>query len=169
MEPDTEPDVEPQMEPHMEPHMAEDAWTVADVYLLTDGPDGAVAVPNLALTFSVAGIELDKKAGGGMVWDCRWSELDEMSTVERSVLPDGGGGVAIEVVEREGRRRHRFVLAVDDADFTERWIRERAESHGLRTVTPQAAVSRLLLITIGLALGATLTVLLLSATHVIHF
>jgi hypothetical protein len=152
----------------MEPHWAEDAWTVTDVYLLTDSADGTVAVPDLALTFSVGGIELDK-ADGGMVWHCNWDELDELSTVERSMLPDGRAGIAIVVVERSGRRRHRFVLAVEDADFAEGWIRERAEAHGLRTTTPQAAVSRLLLVTIGLALGATLTVLLLSAAHVIHF
>jgi hypothetical protein len=85
------------------------------------------------------------------------------------VLPDGRSGVVIAVVERDGHRRHRFVLAADDADVTEGWIRDRAGSHGLRTTSPRAAVSRLLLVAIGLAFGATLTVLLLSAAHVIHF
>lgn len=141
---------------------------MTDVYLLTQSADGTVAVPNLALTFSVEGIELDK-ADGGVVWDCGWDELEEMSPLERSVLPDGRDGVAVVIVERDGRRGHRFVLAADDADLTEGWIRERAEAHGLRSATPQAPVSRLLLVTIGLALGATLTVLLLSAAHVIHF
>jgi hypothetical protein len=148
--------------------MGQDAWSVTDVYLLTQSADGTVAVPNLALTFSVEGIELDK-ADGGVVWDCGWDELEEMSPLERSVLPDGRDGVAVVIVERDGRRGHRFVLAADDADLTEGWIRERAEAHGLRSATPQAPVSRLLLVTIGLALGATLTVLLLSAAHVIHF
>jgi hypothetical protein len=148
--------------------MGQDAWTVTDVYLLTESADGTVAVPDLALTFSVEGIELDK-ADGGVVWDCRWDELEELSPAERSVLPDGRNGVAIVVAERDGRRGHRFVLATDDADSTEGWIRERAEAHGLRSVTPRAPVSRLLLVTIGLAIGATLTLLLLSATHVIHF
>jgi hypothetical protein len=152
----------------MEPPTGQDGWTVTDVYLLTEGPDGTVAVPNLALTFSDEGIELDK-ADGAMVWDCRWDELEEMSPVERSVLPDGRDGVAMVVVERDGLRGHRFVLAAGDAGSTEAWIRERAEAHGLRSATPQAPVSRLLLVTIGLALGATLTVLLLSATHVIRF
>jgi hypothetical protein len=73
------------------------------------------------------------------------------------------------VVERAGRRAHRFVLAAVDADLTEAWIRERADFHSLRSATPQARVSRILLVAIGLALGATLTVLLLSASHVIHF
>jgi hypothetical protein len=156
------------MEPHVAPHMGQDGWTATDVYLLTEGADGTVAVPNLVLTFSGQGIELDR-ADGGMVWDCRWNELEEMSPVERSVLPDGQDGVAIVVVERDGRRGHRFVLVADDPDLTESWIRERAEAHGLRSTTPRARVSRLLLVTIGLALGATLTVLLLSAAHVIHF
>jgi hypothetical protein len=148
--------------------MGQDAWNVTDVYLLTESAGGTVAVPDLSLTFSVGGIELDK-ADGGMVWDCRWDELEEMSPAERSVLPDGRDGVAIVIVERDTRRGHRFVLAADDADLTEGWVRERAEAHGLRSATPQAPVSRLLLVTIGLALGATLTVLLLSATHVISF
>lgn len=144
------------------------AWTVPDVYLLTEGADGQVAVPDLALTFGVEGIVLEK-SDGETVWHCAWDELDEMSPVERSLLPDGQDGVVVDVVERDARRRHRFVLAADDADLAEGWIRERAEAHGLRTSSPQAAVSRLLLVAIGLALGATLTVLLLSATHVIHF
>ena len=38
-----------------------------------------------------------------------------MTPVERSVLPDGREGVVIVVVERDRRRRHRFVLATDDA------------------------------------------------------
>jgi hypothetical protein len=148
--------------------MGQDAWTVTNVYLLTEGADGPIAVPNLSLRFSVKGIVVDK-ADGGTVWDCRWDELDEMSPVERSVLPDGRDGVALVVVERGGRRGHRFVVGADDADLTEAWIRERAEAHGLHSARPQAHVSRLLLVTIGLALGAALTVLLLSAAHVIHF
>ena len=149
-------------------HMQEDAWTVPDVYLLTEGAEGEVAVPNLALTFDVDGVELEK-SDGETVWDRPWVELDEMSPVERSVLPDGRDGVVILVVERGGRRRHRFVLSSDDAELTETSIRERADAHGLRTSTPQAAVSRVLIVAIGLALGATLTVLLLSAAHVFQF
>jgi hypothetical protein len=148
--------------------MGQDSWNVTDVYLLTESADGTVAVPDLALRFSGEGIELDR-ADAGAVWDCRWDELEEMSPAERSVLPDGRDGVAIVIVERDGRRVHRFVLAADDADLTEGWIRDRAHAHGLRSATPQAPVSRLLLVTIGLALGATLTVLLLSAAHVISF
>jgi hypothetical protein len=151
----------------MDPPMAQDAWTVPDVYLLTEGAEGQVAVPDLALTFDARGIELEK-SDGESVWACPWDKLDEMSPVERSVLPDGRDGVVLVVVERDGRRRHRFVLGADHAEVAEEWIRERADSHGLRTTSPQATVSRLLLVAIGLAFGATLTILLLSAAHVIR-
>ena len=86
------------MEGHVEPRLGQDAWTVTDVYLLTETADGTVAVPNLALRFNAEGIELHK-ADGAVAWHCRWDELDEMSPVERSVLPDGRKGVAIVVVE----------------------------------------------------------------------
>jgi hypothetical protein len=148
--------------------MAEEAWTVPDVYLLTAGSEGPVAVPNLRLTFRESGLELDK-ADGELVWDCDWSDLVEMAPAERSVLPDGKDGVVMVVVERNGRRRHRFVLATDDADATEGFIRERAGIHGLRTRWPRPAVSRVLTLVIIAAFAMTLTLLLLSAVHVIHF
>jgi hypothetical protein len=148
--------------------MDEEAWTVPDVYLLTDGSQGPVAVPHLRLTFRQQGLELDK-ADGEVVWDCNWSDLVEMAPVERSVLPDGQEGVVMVVVERDQRRRHRFVLATEDADATESLIRERAGGHGLRTRWPRPAVSRLLTVAIVAACAVTLTLLLLSAVHVIHF
>lgn len=148
--------------------MAEEAWTVDDVYLLTKGSQGPVAVPDLRLTFRASGLVLDK-ADGEMVWDCDWSDLVEMAPIERSVLPDGKEGVVMVVVERQRRRRHRFVLATDDAGATEDFIRGRAGNHGLRTRWPRPAVSRLLMVAIVAASAATLTVLLLSAVHVIHF
>lgn len=148
--------------------MDEQAWTVPNVYLLTAGSDGTVAVPDLRLTFRESGVELDK-ADGDMVWDCDWSDLVEMSPTERSVLPDGKDGVVVVVVERKGRRRHRFVLATDDAEATEELIRRRAGDHGLRTRWPRPAVSRLLTVVIVAAFAATMTLLLLSAVHVIRF
>lgn len=148
--------------------MDEQAWTVPNVYLLTAGSDGTVAVPDLRLTFRGSGVELDK-ADGDMVWDCDWSDLVEMSPTERSVLPDGNDGVVVVVVERKGRRRHRFVLATDDAEATEELIRRRAGDHGLRTRWPRPAVSRLLTVVIVAAFAATMTLLLLSAVHVIRF
>jgi hypothetical protein len=146
----------------------EETWTVPDVYLLTDGSSGEVAVPHLTLTFRDTGLELDKPDGEA-VWDCDWSELQEMTPVERSVLPDGRDGVVIVVVERDRRRRHRFVLATDDAEATEESIRGRAGTHGLQTRWPRPAVSKLLMVAVVGALAATLTVLILSAVHVIHF
>jgi hypothetical protein len=148
--------------------MEDEAWTVPDVYLLTAGSEGPVAVPHLRLTFSESGLELDK-ADGELVWDCDWSDLVEMAPIERSVLPDGKDGVVMVVVERDRRRRHRFVLATDDADATEDLIRGRAGTHGLRTRWPRPAVSRLLTVAIIAAFAVTLTLLLLSAVHVIHF
>jgi hypothetical protein len=148
--------------------MEDEAWTVPDVYLLTAGSEGPVAVPHLRLTFGESGLELDK-ADGELVWDCDWSDLVEMAPIERSVLPDGKDGVVMVVVERDRRRRHRFVLATDDADATEDLIRGRAGTHGLRTRWPRPAVSRLLTLAIIAALAVTLTLLLLSAVHVIHF
>lgn len=147
---------------------AEATWTVPDVYLLTEGAQGPVAVPHLTLTFREAGLELDK-ADGESVWDCHWDDLTEMTPVERSVLPDGKEGVVIAVIERDGRRRHRFVLTTDDAEATEESIRGTAVVHGLRTRWPRPAVSRLLMLAIVAAFAAAVTVLLLSATHVIHF
>ena len=146
----------------------EETWTVSDVYLLTEGSDGPVAVPHLRLTFRDRGLELDK-ADGELVWDCDWSDLVEMAPMERSVLPDGKEGVVIAVVERDRRRRHRFVLATDDPDATEDFIRGRAGSHGLRTRWPRPAVSRLVTVAIVAAFAITLTLLLLSAVHVIRF
>jgi hypothetical protein len=127
-----------------------------------------VAVPHLQLTFRENGLELDK-ADGELVWDCDWSDLVEMAPIERSVLPDGKDGVVMVVVERDRRKRHRFVLATDDAEATEDLIRGRAGTHGLRTRWPRPAVSRLLTLAIIAAFAVTLTLLLLSAVHVIHF
>ena len=145
----------------------EEPWTVPDVFLLTEGSGGEVAVPHLTLTFRDRGLELDK-ANGESVWDCDWSDLQEMTPVERSVLPDGREGVVMVVVERD-RRRHRFVLATDDAEATEESIRGRAGTYGLRTRWPRPAVSRLLMVAVVGAAAVTLLLLLLSAAHVIHF
>jgi hypothetical protein len=146
----------------------EEAWSVPDVYLLTEGQEGEVAVPHLTLTFLDSGLAL-QKADGEPVWDSPWAELEELSALERSVLPDGRAGVVITVVERRRRGRHRFVLATDDAAVTEAAVRARATAHGLRTRSARPAVSRLLMAGIVLAALAAIAALLLSATHVIHF
>jgi hypothetical protein len=145
----------------------DEAWSVPDVYLLTTGPEGELAVPHLTLTFLDTGLELEK-ADGERVWDCGWSDLEAMSPVERSVLPDGRDGVVVVVVERGRQGRHRLVLATDDALSAETEVRARAAAHGLRS-SARPAVSRLLMVGIALAGLATITALLLSAAHVIHF
>jgi hypothetical protein len=146
----------------------EEAWSVPDVYLLTEGQEGEVAVPHLTLTFFDSGLALDK-ADGEPVWDSAWAELEELSPVERSLLPDGRAGVVITVVERGRRGRHRVVLTTDDAAVTEAAVRARATAHGLRTRSARPAVSRLLLAGVVLAALAAMAALLLSAAHVIHF
>lgn len=146
----------------------EEAWSVPDVYLLTDGPQGDVAVPHLTLIFLEDGLALGK-ADGDPVWGSAWTELEEMSPVERSVLPDGRDGVVIAVVERGHHRRHRFVLATDDAVTMEQEVRSRALAHGLRSRSARRAVSRPLMVAVLLAALATVTALLLSAAHVIRF
>jgi hypothetical protein len=146
----------------------EEAWSARDVYLLAEGADGQVAVPHLTLTFRTSGVALDTP-DGEVVWDSPWTQLEEMSPVERSVLPDGSGGVVIAVVERDLRRPHRFVLATDDAAATEASIRDIAAAHGLRTKRPRPAVSPVLTAAVVVVALATVMVLLLSAAHVIHF
>ena len=138
-----------------------------EVYLLTEGPDGTVAVPALTLSFFADGIEVDK-ADGEEVWSRTWSQLEEMSPTERSFLPGGGDGVVVTIVEREQRRLHRFVLGTGDPDTTERFIADLARAHGLATHRPARAVSRLLVAGILVAFAAVMTVLLLSAAHVVH-
>jgi len=138
----------------------EDGWSVRDVYLLTEGANGQIAVPHLTLTFLASGIAVDK-ADGEVVWDGPWDQLEEMSPVERSVLPDGRDGVVIAVVERGLGRPHHFVVATDDVGATEASVRGIAAAHGLRTKRPGAAVSRTLTASIVAAALATMTVLLL--------
>jgi hypothetical protein len=146
----------------------EEAWTVREVYLLTEGDQGPIAVPHLELTFMDDGLELDKP-NGDAVWNTAWSDLEEMSPVERSVLPDGSEGVVMLVVERSRRRRHRLVLATADAGATEAAIRHRARAHGLETKRSRRAVSRGLNVIIVLVAAVVVTALLLQAAHVIHF
>lgn len=142
-------------------------WSVYDVFLLTDGQDGRVAIPHLQLNFIAAGIEL-VKANGESAWYCAWEEVRELSTAERSILPDGREGVVV-VVEEEGGRRHRFVAPSDDPTVAEGRVRDLVAAHGLRPAETSRAVSRTLTVAVILAAMATLTALLLSAEHVIRF
>jgi hypothetical protein len=151
-------------------HPEEEAWTLPGVLLLTEGNDGPVAIPELELAFMDTGVRLTR-GDGELIWSARWSDLEELSTAERSVLPDGGDGVVVSVVERERHRRHRFVLPADDADTAMAAVQERARDHKLRTnrVRTDTAVRPALTIAVVVGFAATVTVLLLSATHVIHF
>jgi hypothetical protein len=142
------------------------AWRIADVFLLTDGTDGRVAIPHLQLSFDTAGAEL-AKVDGQLAWQCAWGDLAQLWTGERSAHPDGGEGIVVVMVEKGGRR-HRFVLPTEEPEAAESKITELARAHGLPT-RDAPPVSRTLTVAVVLAAAATLTVLLLSATHVIHF
>jgi hypothetical protein len=146
---------------------SDDTWTVPGVYLLTEGPDGRVAVPHLELTFLDHGISVDK-SDGEEVWRAAWSDLEELVTAERSELPGGRDGVVIVVVERGGQRRHEFVLPTDDPVSTESAVQACARAHRLHTNPPHRPVARVLTAAVAVAAAATLTVLLLSAEHVIR-
>jgi hypothetical protein len=145
----------------------EEAWSVQDVYLLTDGPEGAVAVPHLRLTLHDTGVSVER-ADGEPVWSSAWSEVEEMSPVERSELPGGRQGVVVVVLER-GTKLHRFVLPSDDPAATEATLRRRASAHGVQTNRAKPAVSKTLTALVVVAAAAAMTLLLLSAAHVIHF
>jgi hypothetical protein len=146
---------------------SEEAWSIPDVYLLTKGSDGTVAIPHLSLTFRSAGVEL-AKSDGEVVWRCTWTKMDELSTAERSTLPDGRNGIVVVVVER-GVRRHRFVLPTEDPAGIEATVRTRAISHRIRTAGSPAPVSFRLTMAVMASAIITLTALLLSAAHVLHF
>ena len=89
-----------------------------DVYLLTEGGQGTVAVPHLTLTFRPTGLALDK-ADGEAVWESTWADLVEMAPVERSVLPDGERASSSSSSNAKGGAQHRFVLTTDDPAETE--------------------------------------------------
>jgi hypothetical protein len=147
----------------------DEAWTVPDVYLLTQRDRAPVAVPDLELTFGHDGIRLDK-SDGEAVWNSAWSDLQEMSPVERSVLADGREGVVMLVVERGRRpRRHRFVLGTSDAPATEASIRSTARAHGLETTRPRPAVLRSLNVVIVVVAAGVMAALLLQAAHIVRF
>jgi hypothetical protein len=146
---------------------AAQTWSIGDVYLLTDGTDGRVAVPELRIDFVPDGLVL-AKADDETVWSCRWDELGGLTTAEHSVIPDGREGIVMVVAERSGRR-HRFVLPSDAPAELEVRLREMATVHGLASDRPGRAASRMVTALVVLATGGTLAVLLLAADHVIHF
>jgi hypothetical protein len=148
------------------PSGATEAWSVDDVYLLTDGRDGRIAVPQLRIGFDQAGLTLTK-ASDEVVWSSPWVELSGLSTADRSVLPDGREGIVIVIAERNGVR-HRFVLPTDDPAEMESRLRTMALAQRLTTNRTPRAAARPLTALVALATVATLVALLLAAHHVIH-
>jgi hypothetical protein len=145
---------------------AADPWVTTDVFLLTDGSEGRVAVPELVLSIGTEGIDL-AKADGHLVWRCQWDEVSEFMTPERSLLADGRDALVVEVGERTGRA-HRFVLPSADPAEDEQRVRDIARAHGMVAPESHRALSVLLTTVIVLAVLGTLAVLMLSADHVIR-
>ena len=145
----------------------DEVWTVPGVYLLATRGEGEVAVPELALSLSSRGVELHKP-DGDVVWSRMWADLRALAPVQRSVLPDGSDGIVVDVVERGQRgRRHRFVVPADDPAVMEEMIANHARAHGLQADARRQPVSVVLTGVIVVAAIATITILLLSAAHVI--
>jgi hypothetical protein len=126
-----------------------------------------VGVPGLELTFLETGVELEDP-GGRTVWECRWSDMAEMSPAGFAVLPDGGHALQLLAVERNGTRRH-LVVPTEDAEATAASVRRRARSHGLRSAGQSPAVRRTVTVAVAVMAVATVTVLLLAAVHVFSF
>jgi hypothetical protein len=71
-------------------------------------------------------------------------------------------------IEHNGRR-HRFVVPAEGSAPMEESIRAQARLHGVHTQEAPTAVSRPLTVAVVVATAVTLTLLLLSAAHVLHF
>jgi hypothetical protein len=150
---------------------SEETWSISGVFVLADGSggdgDGRVAIPHLSLHILSTGIEVARE-DGTVTWRGGWEDLEELTMAEHSVLPDGREGLVLLLVERGGRR-HRFVLPTAEPLLLASKVRQLALDHGLRTSEPRSPALRTLTVAVVLATVATLTVLLLSAAHVIRF
>ena len=158
-------------------------WTLPGVYLLADSGladsgvaenggaesgGGEVAVPGLTLTFLETGVVL-MGADGETVWESRWSEVAEISPAGSSVLPDGGPALQLLAVERSGRRWCCLVVPTEDTEATAASVRQWARSHGLRSRSGPPAVRTSLTVAVAVLVVAVVTLLLLSAAHVLSF
>jgi len=140
---------------------------ISEVFLLTDGSDGRVAIPHLHLALSSDGIELTKE-DGDLAWRAPWRTIDVLTTAERTLGPDGSEGIVLAVVELGGRQ-HRFVLPDPEPGRVADAVRQWARAHRIETFEPPAAVSRTLTLAVVVAAAGTLAALLLSAAHILHF
>ncbi|HUC06401.1 MAG TPA: hypothetical protein VL961_13435 [Acidimicrobiales bacterium] len=153
------------MAPPSEPD--DELFTFSDVYLLTDGPDGRVAIPHLELALARAGITL-AKPDAEVAWSSGWDELATLTTEERSLLSHGREGLVVLVVERNGRS-HRFVVPTEDPALLMLEVRTMAQRHALRTSRPPRATLRSFNVVLGVAALASVALLVLSAAHVVHW
>lgn len=135
------------------------------VQLVDSSQGGPVAVAELQL-------ELDEERGlrlcgtdGSPLWSIPWAEVAELSTPERTMVPQGNGAVVMEVTTRH-LQSHLLVLPADRPRKVESEVRALALRHGVRhrRSSPPAAVS----VGVVALVGAAVAALLLAAGHVIH-
>lgn len=124
-----------------------------------------MSVPELQL-------ELDEERGvrlcgtdGSSIWSIPWAEVAELSTPERTMVPQRRVAVVMEVTIRQGQSHH-LLLPADRPRKVESEIRALALRHGVRhrRSSPPAAVS----VGVVALVGAAVAALLLTAGHVIH-
>jgi hypothetical protein len=146
------------------PHGAPDHLRLTDVLLLTEGPEGPTAVPQLALTLDGDGVTVHKMTGG-FVWQAPWDQVTELSSPERSTTEDGGAG-AVVVVSADSRR-HRFVVPVTDPAALQDKVARIASDHGVSSGRLRLGPHPLVAAAVVLVTGAAVAALLLLAGHVI--
>jgi len=135
-------------------------------YLLTSGPEGPIAVPDLVLALGETGVALTK-ADGTAVWSANWDGITGLSTPERSRLPDGGHGVVVVITEGSGRS-HRFVVAAGRCAPVESALDSMARRHGASSERPERSLPVLVVVAVVVVLGVAVAVLLLDAGHIIN-
>jgi len=142
-------------------------WTFSGVYVLTEGNDGRVAIADMALTLDPSGVSV-RSRNGEVAWSSPWSRVRELSTAQHSVLPDGRTGLVVVCVE-QGGYRHSFVVPTTAPEELDEMMQEAAARHHLRSRQSSGIGTRILTATVVVATTATVTLLVLSAAHVIHF
>jgi hypothetical protein len=145
--------------------------------LLTNGPDGPIAIPELNLGLDEDGISLERD-DGTRVWSVAWSEVAEVATPERSTLNDGGDGVVLLITPTDGRS-HRFVIPCAQPAKLEATIGSYARAMGVRRVQRSQRIaqevaddsrhrSSPIWIVVAAATVIVVAVLVLAAAHTIN-
>jgi len=155
------PDEHPPSEPDPAPGLR-----FGGTYLLTSGPQGPTAVPDLVLELDDSGVALSK-ADATAVWRADWDGIAGLATPERSRVPDGGHGVVVVITERSGRS-HRFVVPARRPARVESALDTLARGHDASPERPERSLPVLVVVAVVVLLAAALALLLLAAGHIIH-